>query len=221
MSEGINSFYQRFSICYDLLITILTFLAGGEKKYRKKIVEMGKVKNGEKILDLCCGTGRLTKLISQRLQGSGVVIALDYSREILELAKEKTKGSSNIKYQVGDGRHLPFKNLSFDKVFICMALHEMLANDRQMVIKEAYRVLKNDGLGIFVEFDHPKKPSLLYKLIIKIEEFWDKEVIEDFKKVNFPDELKKVGFIITKTELALGNCIRIIVAKHSKTGKRP
>jgi len=221
MSAEISLLYKRFSGCYGLFLTLLTFLAGGEKKYRNKIVDMAEVKNGEKILDLCCGRGTLTKLISQRLHGSGVVIGLDYSQEMLELAKEKTKGRANIKYQAGDGRYLPFKDLSFDKVFLCMALHEMLANDRKIVIKEAYRVLKNDGLGIFIEFDHPKKPSLRYKLIIKMEEFWNKEAIDDFKKANLLNELKEVGFIMRKTELALGNCIRIIVEKKGSTSKIP
>lgn len=213
MSEEISSFYKRFSGCYDLFISFLTFFAGGERKYRNKIVEMAEVREGEKILDLCCGTGTLTKLIDQRLHNSGLVIGLDYSEEMIDLAREKTKDRPHIQYQISDSRYLPFKNSSFDKVFICMALHEMLAYDRKMVIEEMYRVLKNEGRGIFIEFDQPQKPSLRYKLIMKIEEFWDFETIEDFKRTNFKNELENAGFIITKTELVLGNCIRIIVAK--------
>ncbi|MEW6097475.1 MAG: class I SAM-dependent methyltransferase [bacterium] len=213
MSNGINSFYNKFSICYDFLITLLAFFAGGEKKYRNKIVDLAEIQKGERILDLCCGTGTLTKLISQRLNNSGMVIGIDYSDEMIELAREKSKDIPNIKYNISDGRNLPFKNLSFDKVFICMALHEMLAEHRKMVIGEMYRVLKNDGVGIFIEFDQPEKPCLRYKLIIKIEEFWDKEALEDFKKTNLQKELKEAGFIITKTELTLGNCIRIMVAR--------
>jgi len=214
MPKGISLLYnKRFSVFYDLLISILTFFGGGEKKYRNKILDMAVPQIGDKILDLCCGTGTLTTLIGERLNASGIVIGIDYSHEMIELAREKIKDIPNVKYQVGDGRYLPFKNLTFDKVFICMALHEMLTNDRKMVIKEMYRVLKNEGMGIFIEFDQPKKPTLRYKLIIKMEEFWDKETIEDFKGANLENELIETGFIITKTALALGSCIRIMVTK--------
>ncbi|MFH1563223.1 MAG: class I SAM-dependent methyltransferase [Nitrospirota bacterium] len=198
---------------YDLLINILTFFAGGDKRYRKKILDMAEPSPGERILDLCCGTGTLTKLICERGNDSGVVIGVDYSYEMLLLAEEKTNHLSNIKYSVADGKYLPFRDLSFAQVFICMALHEMPVNDRKKVIKEVYRVLKDDGMGIFIEFDQPEKPTFRYKLVIKMEEVWDKEAIGDFKKANFIDELKEGGFIMTKTALALGNCIRIMVMK--------
>lgn len=201
---------------FNLLISILTLLAGGEKRYRKKILDMAGIKQvvNEKILDLCCGTGTLTRLISQQIKGfGGFVIGVDYCPEILGLACKRTRDYQNLSYQIADARSLPFKDNYFAQVFICMALHEMYIEERIIVINEIYRVLKNNGIGIFVDFDQPRKPGLQYKLVTRIEEFMDKEAFGDFKSYKLKEEIEKAGFEIKKTDLALGNCIQIIVAQ--------
>lgn len=207
--------YERWAIFYNLIITLLTILAGGEKRYRIKVLRMAEIKPDEKVLDICCGRGKLTSLISQPDKQPAMVIGLDYCMEILTLARQRSEGKA-ITYILANASSLPFRDSSFDKLFISMSLHEMWRQERIAAINEAYRILNNDGLAIFVDFDQPQKPGLRYRLVTKIEEYQDQEVFMDFMGANLRQEIEGAGFRIKETALALGRCLQIIAAYKNR-----
>lgn len=90
---------------------------------------------GERILDLGCGDGELTKRIAQT---GATVTGVDASAEMLEAAR-----ALGIAAEEGNAERLPFAQESFEAVFSNAALHWVLDQDAMMA--EARRVLKPGG----------------------------------------------------------------------------
>lgn len=90
-----------------------------------------------RVLDVACGTGYYMEPLEK-----GRLYGLDYSAEMLRIAREKGKPSLVL----GDARHLPFRSGSMDLV-VCMGLLEYLG-DREDVLHEIRRVLKKEGHGV-------------------------------------------------------------------------
>ena len=99
---------------------------------------------GERILDLGCGTGRLTHEIA-RAASPGQVIGLDRSGAMIAVARAGTRPSDavgRIAYVHGDGAALPF-NRTFDAVFSAATLHWI--HDHDAVFAGVFDALRPGG----------------------------------------------------------------------------
>jgi SAM-dependent methyltransferase len=94
------------------------------------IVEVGRIRDGERVLDVGAGTGRFSKLFS----ATNPVLALDASREMLQVAR----GKGRFACVQGDGHRLPFRADSFDVTVIVMVLHHLA--DFAAALREVARV---------------------------------------------------------------------------------
>lgn len=107
---------------------------------------------GERVLDIACGTGVLTRLVAKSIGPNGRVVGLDLSSEMLGVARNIPLNSSStapIEWLEGDAGALPFENETFDVIFCAFGL--MSFPDRVAALKEMHRVLMPDGrLGILV-----------------------------------------------------------------------
>jgi ubiquinone/menaquinone biosynthesis C-methylase UbiE len=105
-------------------------------------------KNAEKILDLGCGTGRLTHFATD---------AIDQSAEMVAIAQAKNL-SKNVK--IGDALQLDFLENSFDGVFCFHVLMHLSESDVTQLFAETHRILKPNGVFI-VDFPSKKRRNLL------------------------------------------------------------
>jgi D-alanine-D-alanine ligase len=100
----------------------------------------------DKILDLCCGQGRVSLELARR--GFGNVEGLDRSRYLIEKAKAQNKKEGlNVKFREGDARKLPYQPDTFDVVMILgnsFGYFETPQDDIR-VLREVFRVLKPWG----------------------------------------------------------------------------
>lgn len=96
---------------------------------------------GKSVLDVGCGDGVLSYLMSQKgLEASGV----DSSREAIDFAKQKTKNA--IDFRVGDVYSLPWGDDSFDIVVSSDVIEHL--DDVGKYISEIKRVLKKGGVCV-------------------------------------------------------------------------
>jgi demethylmenaquinone methyltransferase / 2-methoxy-6-polyprenyl-1,4-benzoquinol methylase len=119
-------------------------------------VECAGIKPGERILDVCTGTGDLAIRFA-RSDKSCEITGIDFSEEMLQLARDKIdkKGlSGKIKLLQGDALHLPFEDESFDIVSIGFGLRNL--TDRKGGILEMARVLRDGGQLLILEFAPPR-----------------------------------------------------------------
>jgi SAM-dependent methyltransferase len=106
---------------------------------------LGKIVEGDVVLDLGSGLGLDCFLVSKKVGKSGKVIGVDMTEEMVEKAKRLSNkyGFSNVEFKLGDIENLPIENESIDVIITNCVIN--LAPDKSKVFKEAYRVLKTRG----------------------------------------------------------------------------
>lgn len=98
------------------------------------------IKDGDRVLDVGCGNGRLYQAFKD-LQVS--YVGVDLSEELIKIAQEKVPEGE---FHVTDMTHLPFEDNSFDNVFSIAAFHHLPSVEmRETCLSEMARVLKPSG----------------------------------------------------------------------------
>lgn len=106
-------------------------------------VELARVKQGDKVLEIGCGTGLFTRKFYEATQAD--ITAIDISEDLLEQARKLLPG---VVFQVDDAMNLSFGEKTFDVVYGSSVLHHL---EFDSSLKEIMRVLKPGGRMIFAE----------------------------------------------------------------------
>jgi ArsR family transcriptional regulator len=108
-------------------------------------VAMGKIKEGDTVLDLGSGAGLDSFLASRRVGVSGKVIGVDMTREMISRARVNAEkyGYKNVEFRLGDIEKLPIPDNSIDVIISNCVIN--LAPDKAKVFAEGYRVLRPGG----------------------------------------------------------------------------
>src|SRR5262245_42656983 len=90
-------------------------------RYGRKTIERLQLARGERVLDVCCGSGASAIPAAESVGPTGSVIGVDLAENLLALARSKAKerGLTNIEFHSGDMTQLPFDDGSFD-VVVCV-----------------------------------------------------------------------------------------------------
>jgi ubiquinone/menaquinone biosynthesis C-methylase UbiE len=106
------------------------------------VVRSARIRGGERVLDIACGTGN-TALMA-RARGAAVT-GLDLTPELLSIARARAEGVGygDITWKEGDAENLPFPDGTFDVVVSSCGL--MFAPDQQKVANEVARVTSRGG----------------------------------------------------------------------------
>ena len=132
-----------------------------------RLVEMADIGSDQRIVDLACGNGGVTRLILDRLRGArnSVVIGIDHSSEMLKQAMEELNDvrSNAVQFVQSKVEHLSDSvKESVDTVIFCNAIHYV--SDKQTVLDEISKTLKPGGKLAFntAFFDgaHPPETNL-------------------------------------------------------------
>lgn len=191
-------FYNHIhSHYYNLLIKWCFLPFGGEAKCREELIASVNFLPREKILDMCCGTGSATYYISKKSGKRSRIMGLELSSGQLSIAK-KESALEDIRFIEGDAECTPFKDNSFNKVFITHALHEMPRESRKRVLRESRRILKNNGTMVILELDNPE--HFFVRLFIGFWFFYwlpfnfETSTRRDLLKHGLTKEVKEAGF---------------------------
>lgn len=139
--------WDRASLWYDTLVGQL----GSE--YQQAVVIPGtlrllSVKKGEKVLDLACGQGVLSRALHQR---GATVTSVDLSEQLIQIARRRSP--KDIRFLVADAARLaPLESGEFDAVACVLALQNMAAPE--LALKAAARALRTAGRLVAVVM-HP------------------------------------------------------------------
>lgn len=127
---------------------------------RKCTPEFSGMKVGDKVLDVCCGTGAQVLEYSRR----GIIATgIDISPNMLNIAmRNRMKQKAvNVSFQLADATNLPFLDGYFDYASISLGLHDKGKPIRYQIISEMKRVVKQDGALILIDFQVPLPRSVL------------------------------------------------------------
>ena len=98
--------------------------------------------------DIGCGTGDLLEIMAQ---SADMVIGVDNSPRMLELAGERFPDDAHMSLRIGETTHLPLRDREADCTVMSLVLHHLPRPED--ALREAARVLKSDGRLLIAEFD--------------------------------------------------------------------
>jgi demethylmenaquinone methyltransferase/2-methoxy-6-polyprenyl-1,4-benzoquinol methylase len=127
---------------------------GLDQSWRRKALARGTVGPGQRVLDVCAGTGDLSLLCASRQQASGAVVGIDMNGAMLLCARRKQRVLGlSIAWIQGDAESLPFPEGAFDRVVIGFSTRNL--SDLTRGLKELVRVLRPGGRLIILETGYP------------------------------------------------------------------
>jgi ubiquinone/menaquinone biosynthesis C-methylase UbiE len=123
-------------------------------------------------LDLCCGTGAVTRALAETVPAEAVVVGLDFSWGMLSrgVARARQANLSAGRWVQADAAALPFKDGAFDVVTCAYALYELKGPTRSIMLQEVARALAPGGRFLAMEHEVPRRrlPRLLFKVRLAV-----------------------------------------------------
>lgn len=106
---------------------------------------LASLKEGETVLDLGSGAGFDCFIAASRVGGTGKVIGVDMTPEMVEKARQNARAGnySNVEFRLGDIENLPVSQGEVDVVISNCVIN--LSPHKNKVFREAFRVLKPGG----------------------------------------------------------------------------
>lgn len=155
--QKVHAIFSRIAGNYDRMNSVLSLNL--DQYWRKKALDMAAPCNGETWLDICCGTGKLTLGLRERMGELGQVCGLDFNDAMLEIAKRSSQGQmidGEITWMQADAMNLPFAEQCFDGVTIGFGLRNL--PDYDAALAEIHRVLKPGGRLVCLDLSRPVLP---------------------------------------------------------------
>jgi ubiquinone/menaquinone biosynthesis C-methylase UbiE len=164
--------YNRHAYSYDMM----EFIRRGT---RQKAMSLSGWRNGERILDLCTGTGEMALVFAS--QGAKVV-GTDIARGMLKRALNKSLGTASAWVEM-DATNLAIADDSFEISMISLALHHMPVPVQVRVLMELRRVTSRRIVIVEPDIPVDRRWSSLWSFVASIideSEYMHEWVYQDF-----------------------------------------
>ncbi len=192
---------------YDKMMNIGSFGLYG--RFIHKVIAQMKIDEEDHILDLGCGTGRNSYLISKYLGDKGHITGLDISPEMEAQFLKRFEDDSRVTFMNNRIDQPIDLKTTYDKIFISFVIHGFPHEIRSEIIKNAYNHLKPGGAFFildFAEFDMDAMPAMHRWVFKKVECKYAFDFIErDWKEI-----LSGYGFSDFEEHLYLKKYVRLL-----------
>ena len=157
--EEVEALFNRIAPLYDQLNSWLSL--GQHTAWKRMAVSWSNPLPGSTCLDICCGSGDLTRMLAQAVGPAGKVIGLDFAKGQLERAEKIAYlqlGGDRIQWVQGDALALPFDTNTFDAITMGYGLRNVAQIDQALT--EIQRVLKPNGTVAILDFHRPQNEQI-------------------------------------------------------------
>jgi len=122
------------------------------------VIRISGVPDDGRVLDIGCGSGKATILFGER---GYPILGVDFSEELVAIARQKSAHLPNISYLIGELEHVNLPRESFDLMVSGQALHWIKPGGYEKI----YGSLKDSGmLAAFWNFEDPEKSDLVLQV---------------------------------------------------------
>ena len=195
---------------YDKLMDIITF--GWYDKFIKRAIADIGLKEGAKVADFGAGTGRNALLMRQFVGSSGEIVGFEIGKEMQEQFIKNTKGYKNITLVKKSIIEPLNEEEKYDIVFISFVLHGFTKENREKIIKNAYKILRKGGVFAILDYNEfdIDKASFIYRFGIR---FLECPLAKEFIESDIKAILQKEGFSNFKTKTYKKGYLRLLMAR--------
>lgn len=141
---------------YDPVVRFTT----RERRFKARLLDQLDLRDGQRILDLACGTGTFAAMVADAAPGVQVV-GLDADAKILGIARRKIgRATSAIRLTRALSFELPFPDGRFDRVGCSLFFHHLTTEDKRRTLGEIVRVLRPGGQLHVADWSRPSDPAM-------------------------------------------------------------
>jgi ubiquinone/menaquinone biosynthesis C-methylase UbiE len=114
-------------------------------QFGQQTIDRLSLQPGNRILDVCCGSGASAINSALRVGSSGYVLGVDIAESLLELGRKKSQqqGLTNIEFRCGDFENLGLVDESFDAVVCVFGI--FFVPDMVQAVRELWRMVRPGG----------------------------------------------------------------------------
>lgn len=155
--EMVREMFGKIAGRYDLTNTLLSF--GIHRLWNRRLAQEILKRGPSRVLDLCCGTGAITRAILQQAQGRSLQVScVDFCPAMLTHASAKLapwagRGHS-LHYLCADAQHLPLAEQNYDAVTVAYGIRNVEVPEKMLA--EVLRVLRPGGQLAILELTRPR-----------------------------------------------------------------
>ena len=156
-AKKVREHFNRVAQRYDIMNTILSL--GLHYMWKREAIRRLKLKPGDRIIDVCGGTGDLSILAAKEIGKIGSIIVYDINRPMMQMGVLKvnhTPYKHQIRFVQGDAERISFPAEYFNAAFVGFGIRNVSRMEKGF--EEMYRVLKPGGKLMCLEFSKPTNP---------------------------------------------------------------
>ncbi len=177
----VRRLFNSLASSYDAFNAVASL--GLHRSWRRRTLELLRLKPGETLADFCCGTGDFLELAAPRLGERGRLIGIDFSEKMLLQARRRLARRErfpDLELVLGNVENSPLPSRSVDVVTCGYALRNVDSLERTFA--EMFRVLKPGGRVGLLELSRPQQPLLRWGYWLYLERvlpFLSRRLVED------------------------------------------
>lgn len=158
----IPSLHFRFlTPLYDVFMPL-----AGEAAFKRSLIVSAGIRDGQRVLDLGCGTATLTIMMKSRYPAAEVM-GFDYDPDALGQALRKTvRAGIDVRLIRGTAFQLPLAESCLDRVISSLVFHHLTTGNKVLTMREVYRVLRPSGEFLLADFGVPRGPVMSFLAVI-------------------------------------------------------
>ena len=198
--------YNKFAVLYDLAEVI-------RHGTRWKAMQLSGWQPGERVLDLCTGTGTLALTFAS--QGANVV-GIDLARGMLKIAAAKSANGHSSWIEM-EAVRLGFADRSFEVSMLSLALHHMPEAVQVQVLKELCRVTSRRV--VIIEPDVPVKPNWISAYVFVASIIDESEYMHEWVHQDLSKTCENAGLDVEAIISTTFGLHRILICKPRHTIK--
>ena len=156
-AKTVWSHFNRVAPKYDFMNSVLSF--GIHHAWKRTAIRMLDLKPGDRLLDVCGGTGDLAVLSAARVKESGHIFIYDINRAMMTTGRDRPENQEHrghIHYIEGDAEQIACPENLFEAAIVGFGIRNLTHLEKGF--QEMFRVLKPGGKVMCLEFSKPTNP---------------------------------------------------------------
>lgn len=155
---AVRELFEDIAPRYDALNDLLSL--GLHRLWKRQVVQRLRPIPGQRLVDLCCGTGDLALVLAERVRPGGLVLGLDAAAAPLELARARSARQPwlPLEWRQGDALATGLPDGWADGASMAYGLRNLA--DPSAGLRELRRLLRPGGRAVLLDFNRPPEGGL-------------------------------------------------------------